>query len=63
MAEGQCASGWTGSEASTDLMKNLPTEKDVPTVDDNPVWNPKREQHMHDPVGVDPFKGLGEVRQ
>ena len=31
-------------------MKNLPTEKDVPTVDDNPVWNPKREQHMHDPV-------------
>ena len=44
-------------------MENLSTEKDAPTVDNNPVWSPKREQNTHDPVGVDPFKGLGQVRQ
>lgn len=40
-------------------MKDLPTEKDVPAVDNDPVRDAQREKNVHNPMGVNSFEGLG----
>ena len=44
-------------------MEYFPTEKNMSAIDEDPIGGLPGEKYVHDPMGIDPFKGLSQIRE
>ena len=53
--------GKGGAKGRFDLMKGTAPKKNVPAVAKDPIWDFERDEHVNDPMWVNPFKCFGKI--